>query len=891
MALNQPSIQPSKLRSAPLPSRAIVRPQLLQRLQASAERGCLLTLIATPLGYGKSTLLAQYAASLGEPWAWYRCDASDNQPLSFLAHLSRLLRLPLPERSLSTHDEPSLWAAILTDLEQRHERFTLFFDDLHLLRAKGACRYLDELLRHAPPHLRLMAACEGTPALRLTHLRRDDRLQILDAQSLVLDSMEVRELATARGVALSSDSGYHLLAASEGWISGILFGLGNHDQHAHPITHESAETGVTALASVDYTARFLQEEVLRHLPNELLSFLERTSVVNTFDGELAVKLSGQSNAPRLIQQLQRQDVFIQQRCGERLPYSYHPMLRRTLYQRLRRRDQPQLLRLHRMAADWLQEQCCYAETVYQLGRAREFNRLLAVIEHHSFDLLREGRVKSIVDCLADVPGEIGIDHFTLAITEASTLIVTNDIGRASVCMAQLQRLLHRQVIPEKHPERVHQTLAFLRSRLAFLGGNFSHGLDIVDKALAQYPQTNAATAVLLFNRASGLFALGQLQAARQDAQRALTELQTLALSGYTNSVQMLLGQIELAQGTPELARKRFLALDQPLPANIPRSFYDLYRHLGLGLVLLQQNRLEQATQCLNQAEVIALHFPHSAGLPWVLHYQACTLAAQGNLPQARERWDEVRRLAREFKLYALYRQANACRARLAVREDDQAFIAQWLKDWHWCQRRYGHELQPEEWLAYAWVQRYLGQHQAAQSIVGNLQEQARAEDNQQLQVDLYLLQATLHEDHDERSATLAVLEQAMQLAARHGFGQLLQHEGRPFGELFKQLLNPATRRQLELQQPLPSREQLIFLPRPPSIPGAAETPGLLEPLTRREQDVLRRVARGQGNPQIAEGLYISLSTVKTHINNLFRKLDASDRDSALQAARTLKLID
>lgn len=62
-------------------------------------------------------------------------------------------------------------------------------------------------------------------------------------------------------------------------------------------------------------------------------------------------------------------------------------------------------------------------------------------------------------------------------------------------------------------------------------------------------------------------------------------------------------------------------------------------------------------------------------------------------------------------------------------------------------------------------------------------------------------------------------------------------------------------------------------------------------MTRREQDVLRRVARGQGNPQIAEGLYISLSTVKTHINNLFRKLDANDRDSALQAARTLKLID
>jgi LuxR family maltose regulon positive regulatory protein len=864
---------------------------LLQRLHDSAERGCLLTLIATPLGYGKSTLLAQYAASLNTPWAWYRCDASDNQPLSFLAHLSCVLQLPLPERSLSTGDEPLLWAAILTHLEQRRERFTLFFDDLHLLRAKASCRYLDELLRHAPSSLRLMAASEGSTALCLAHLRRDDRLQTIDAQCLALDSMELRDLAAARGVALNSDRGYRLLAISEGWISGILFGLGRPDQHLQSITHESPTSGVAAASSVDHTAQFLHEDVLRHLSPELLTFLERTSVVNTFDCELAACLSGQSNTPRLIEQLQRQDVFIQQRRGEHLPYSYHPMLRRTLYQRLYRRDQPQTIRLHRMAADWLLEQRCYAETVYQLGRAREFNLLLAVIERHSFDLLREGRVNSIVNFITEVPGEIGIDHFTLAITEASTVIVTNDIGRASACIAQLQRLLYRQVTPEKHPERVHQTLAFLRSRLAFLGGNFSHGRDIVDKALLQYPQTNAATAVLLFNRASCLFALGHLQAARQDAQRALSELQALAFSGYTNSVQMLLGQIELAQGMPELASKRFLALDPPLAPSVPRSFYDLYRHLGLGLVLLQQNRLEQASQCLNQAEAIALHFPHCSGLPWVLHYQACILAAQGNLLQARERWDEVRRLTREFKLFALYRQASACRARLAVREHDQAFIAQWLNDWHWCQRRYDHELQPEEWLAYAWVQRYLGQHQAAQSIVANLQEQAVMENNQQLQADLYLLQATLHEDHDERSATLAVLEQAMQLAARHGFGQLLQHEGRPLSELFKQLLNPNTRRQLELQQPLPAREQLIFLPRAPSTPAASEVQGLLEPLTRREQDVLRRVARGQGNPQIAEGLYISLSTVKTHINNLFRKLDANDRDSALQAARTLKLLD
>ncbi|MGH8430229.1 MAG: response regulator transcription factor, partial [Solimonas sp.] len=89
--------------------------------------------------------------------------------------------------------------------------------------------------------------------------------------------------------------------------------------------------------------------------------------------------------------------------------------------------------------------------------------------------------------------------------------------------------------------------------------------------------------------------------------------------------------------------------------------------------------------------------------------------------------------------------------------------------------------------------------------------------------------------------------------------------------------------------PLPPREQLNQLLR--GLASDGEPQALLEPLTRREQDVLRRMARGQGNQQIADGLFISLSTVKTHINNLFRKLDAVDREGALTAARGLKLLE
>lgn len=867
MALHSPPLQPNRLRPPSLPTNLLARPHLLQQL----ARTPLLTLVSAPLGYGKSTLLAQYAASLNTPWAWLRCAATDNQPPGFLTQLHSALKLPQPP--LGRADAPLLWSNILTFLEHCTQPFTLFLDDLHLLRNKAACGYVDELLRHPPPQLRLVAASRGMPVIGLAHLRRDNRLHMMGAPQLALGNSEVFELAAARGAVLGRDHGYQLLAASEGWISGILLHLASASHAPDPV------------------GQFLHEEVLCTLPRELLAFMERTCVVNSFDLALAAELAGPVEAAALIQRLQRQDLFTRQAAGEPLPYSYHPMLRRTLYQRLQQRDEALLSNLHRTAAQWLLGQRHFAQAVYQFGRAREFDQLLAVIERHSFELLREGRVRAIVDFLADVPGEVGIDHFTLAITEASTLVATNDIARASPCMGQLQRLLLRDAAPARRTERVHQTLAFLRSRVACLGGNFSHGRRLVDRALSQFPQANAATAVLRFNRASCLFALGHVRAARVDAQQALDELQALAFEGYTHSVHLLLGQIELAQGLAHLAQQRFDGLAAVSPAHGPGSFYDLFRCLGLGWVLLQQNRLPAAGEYLGQAEAIALQFPHCAGLPWVLHAQACLLTAQGEQAQACERWDEVRRLCMEYKLFALYRQASACRVRLAVREQEHSFVACWLKEWHACQQRYGNLLQPEETLAYAWVQRYLGQHLTAKHIAGALVAQAMAEGNSQLLVDSWLLQATLHEDHGERSAALGVLEQALQLAAAKGLGQLLHGEGQALHELFVQLLNANRRRQLELQLPAPEREQLVFLPREAPVAGASHVPGLLEPLTRREQDVLRRVAGGQTNPQIAEGLYISLSTVKTHINNLFRKLDANDRDTALQAARGLKLLD
>ena len=571
-------VNPGQLRSPSLTDRTLARPRLLQRLEQSASRGCRLILLSAPLGYGKSTLLAQYAASLRTPWAWYRLEQADNRPLHLLLHLQAALGLSTPERALVAADEAHLWSAILQHLEQQADGFTLILDDLHLLRAARARHYLEQLLRFGPPGLQLLAACEGAPELAISHLRREERLAIVEARELALDNEETRQLVASRGAQLDAEALYRLCAGSEGWISGLLFWLAAYREQAPASQQATVLRSVTRQAYA-HVAEFLDEELLARLPAELLAFLERTAAVQTFDPALAGLLSARADAERLIGQLQRRDLFIEQRPDERVEYRYHPVLREVLYQRLQQRDPQLLQQLHQQAAAWLLEQRRYSEAIHQYGRAKDFNAVLATAERHTFDLLRDGQINALVALLTQVSAESGSDHFTLAISEASIVMVTNDLGSAQACIQRLQ-LLQRQGVP-RHPVRVLQTIAYLRTLMAFLGGNLRHGLELASRALQQHPQRNAASSVLRFNRARCLFHLGQLGAARRDVAQVLGELDDFGFSGFANIPHLLLGQIELAQGDSAAAMQRFLALERESPATASRNFYELFHQLGL----------------------------------------------------------------------------------------------------------------------------------------------------------------------------------------------------------------------------------------------------------------------------------------------------------------------
>ena len=146
-------------------------------------------------------------------------------------------------------------------------------------------------------------------------------------------------------------------------------------------------------------------------------------------------------------------------------------------------------------------------------------------------------------------------------------------------------------------------------------------------------------------------------------------------------------------------------------------------------------------------------------------------------------------------------------------------------------------------------------------------------------------------ESSQREQAVGTLTRTLTLAEPEGYIRTFVDEGAAMGELLSATLEARQRGHPVAATPIAARylaKLLAILAQESAAPGAGER--LSDPLTERELEVLALVAAGKSNVEIASSLFVSLSTIKTHINNLYRKLEARSRTQAIARARELDLI-
>jgi LuxR family transcriptional regulator, maltose regulon positive regulatory protein len=888
----------------------VARPRLVERLVEGTTRE--LVLVCTPAGFGKTTLLGDWARGGQRPVAWLSLDGGDNDPARFWRHVAAALDRVVPgvaERvtALLVGLQPTAFgavaAALVNELAGVTKEVVLVLDDYHLIDAPPVHASLGFLLEHLPASLRLVLASRADPPLPLARLRASGQLAELREADLRFTTEEAAELLrTAVRPDLPEMAVAVLEDRTEGWVAGLQLAALSLQGHADP-----AGLVVSFSGTHRFVLDYLTEEVLARQPEPLREFLLQTSVLARLCGPLCEAVTGRADSQQLLEQVERANLFLVPLDEVRGWWRYHHLFADLLRARLQQERPEQVAGLHQAAAGWCQEHGLVDDAIGHALAAGDTVRAAKLIERYFDDVLRRSEGATLRRWLQGLPGELVRSRPRLCLAQAAGALVGGRVDEVEGWLAAAERALAATVDEPYEPSvgraasllaNAPAMLAAGRAGLARLRGD-AEGMEAAntqalthlteqDRALRLHVDWNLALAEVLRGRLAeaeqalpGLVAEHRVAGERYLAVRAAYDL---------GQVQRTRGRLGAALATYEQALEIASEAGRPLP---PAGM----AHVGLAEVLYQQgalqDALEHATDGVGLCRQLAYSLPLMAGLACL----AWIRQAQGDAAGALEAIDEAERVQLSPAVVGLLNPVPALRARLALAHGETAEAARWVQA-----RGLDPDDQPDypregEYLVLARV--LLAEHapDRALGLLERLHALALGQGRTGSVIELRALQALARAAAGDEPAALAALAEALTLAAPEGYLRVFVDEGASMATMLGRLLTtPATTQAGAAHVPpafldrlLEAFEQAGQAALPRSRRGTA-LPGLVSALSAREVEVLGLLAAGKSNPAIAQELVISLDTVKRHVTHILDKLGAANRTQAVTRARELGLL-
>jgi LuxR family transcriptional regulator, maltose regulon positive regulatory protein len=901
----------------PRPQPGIVaRPRLLARL--TEEMGRELILVCTPAGFGKTTLLAEWARAGQRPVAWLSLDEADNDPARFWRHVAAALD---PVRSGVAEQVTALLgpsplagfegpvAVLVNELAELAEEAVLVLDDYHLIQSPAVHTSVEFLLQHLPPSLRLVLASRADPPLPLARLRGRGQLAELREADLRFSSEEIAELlGRLVGNELPEAAVVALGERTEGWVAGLQLAALSLQGHTDVDAFVQSFSG-----SHRYVLDYLTEEVLARQPDHLVQFLLETSVLDRLCGPLADAVCGRDDSQQLLEQVERANLFLQPLDEVRGWWRYHPLFADLLRARLQQQQPERVVPLQRAAAGWCERHGLVDEAIGHARSAGDAGWAARLVEQHFEAVLGRREDATLRRWLEALPAEEVASRPRLCLAQAFWALIGGRVEAVDGLLDTAERGFAAAGDEPYEPSvgrdgsllaNVPAAIARLRASVAHLRGDPEQTIAFARQALAELDEGEWMLAsVTRWN----LIAAEWLRGQPAEAERAFTAdaasiavwretgHATLAAWGYHH-----LGQAQRAQGRLSAAlgthQEALQTIAEPGRPAMPAAGV---AHVGIAQVAYERDELDaaldHATQGVTLSRQLGWTLPLVAGLTILARIRQ----AQGDHAGALEAIREAEQVQQSDAVVGLLDPMPAVRAKLALANGRVDTAARWTH-----QRGLGADDPPSypregEYLVLA---RVLLARQAPQRALAMLERWSALADAQgrtESSIELKALQALAHAARGDQEAALAVLAEALALAAPEGYLRVFADEGAPMAALLGTLATSPAKAQALAAAPLPrahldrliqafERQGLTVLPRP--RPGGAIVPGLIEPLSPRELEVLRLLATGRPNQAIANELVVTLDTVKRHVSHLFNKLGVTNRTQAVARARELGLL-
>jgi LuxR family maltose regulon positive regulatory protein len=870
------------------------REDLLQMLDRAVTKR--VTVISAPPGSGKTSLLRAWAdrSTNAGRVAFVSVERDQQNAQTFWCAVLDAIRSPA--RPIDHETQPAASGGldgdqvvdrVLSEVAEQVEPVVLIIDDLHELRSADALPQLEHLLASLPSSARAVLSSRRDPPIRLHQLRLADEIAEIRAGDLRFTERETRELLATSEIGLSDAGVAALCQSTEGWAAGLRLAVISLSGHPDP------ERFVAEFSGTDRAiGEYLMAEMLERQPSEVQGMLLRTSLVDRMNGELADLLAGRSGSEQMLLELEEANAFVVSLDARRTWFRYHQLLADFLRLELRRTLADEIPDLHRRAAGWFADHGEVVEAVRHMLAAGDWPDAARLVADHSFRWVLDGAAGTIGAVLQAFPEGASADHPDLALAHAAAELNRGRLEEAAAQLALAESNV--ESAPPARRRRLAVAIASLRLALARGSGQFTEVIEqvsLLDASIAD--ESNDQIAMGSELRAVALLNLGIVETwsgRLTDAERHLSEGAALAQTigrpylevacrahqGFPSKLVSVATARERGQQAVALAERHGLA-DRPILAPAFGA---------VGGMAIWMGEFDEGDRWLRRAwEVAEAHIDPAAAV--LLH------VATGMLHAGRGRHrSALEEFAAAAQAQSLLTGAHALgprvtgwlaatQARLGMPDEARATLT-------------GFSAEPGQIGAiYDWQMSAM--YNARAVICMTERDPAAALDALRGVLDItprvvppftlvesHLLAGIAHLDMGDRTAAAAAAEAALAAAE-------------PDRLMFPFAMTEAA----ELIDALPRHEtahgallaDIADLLRGTSAPSTdRQRRSQVEELSPRELRVMRYLPTNLTRPEIAGELYVSINTVNTHIRNIYSKLGARDRSSAVQRARQLRLL-
>lgn len=890
----------ANLRPMLLPASAVRRDALVARIDA-ASRARLLAVVA-PAGSGKTTSLAQWHDSVRgrRQVAWLSLDAlvvGQGRVFTYLHAALQAAGVALPD-ALPNAD--SLGVAMLLDtLDRAPQGLCIVIDGFEALhengdgQGQGLIRAVEYLVLNSPAHVHWIVASRCAPGLCVSQLQLSDQCEVLGARDLAFNAQEVTDLGRALHRRTLADSEIaSVMASTEGWCAGAKLAfraLGSHGQ-------ASADNFNGAHRSV---VRYFDEVLLSDLPAETQRLLVRCAVVDRLNGSLCNALTGDDGGYQLLDRLEQSEFFLIPLDEQRQWYRLHALLLGYARDRLAREEADAIPVLHQKASRWYLSQGMKEDALKHALASNDRTWLVEAMDTCAVDWIREGDPLVVMRWLAHLSTDEIVSRDEICCAYILSLVLAHRLVEA-------RRILY---LARNHPGREHNEVVQYRFRVLhrlICGDVFGKQESLEGYLEGDQMPDPFFTGVLIAAQATSLLGRNQFDEARRMALRA-RDIGVRCVTPYlTSHTETLLCAAEYQQGNLRSAA-RISARNYAALKSAPQSPAWVNAAVTLACARYERGRLDGARALL--LELI----PHVAmcSTPWVYcaaHVVLARLKAmEGRFDDAIELLDVAHSVLDDVGHPRYLAEICYEKVRLGLESNDVA-LADTTAAGFGLREREGHgewsapRRYEEAWARCGFATALLamqgGEHDRARALLQVIRDSADGAGRVARRMSLDFALAVCHWSAGRDKLAYEVLQRSLTQDHKAGYSRAVFDDVPRFSTFIRSAFAAG---KLEIALPAkPFRQWLGLAALAPvssaqvhqAASGAASAAvRAREPLTERELEVLQLLSKGLCNKSISRASGMALNTIKWHLRNLYMKLDATSRTSAVARGRELQLVE